>query len=214
MNYRTFFLQVFLFTSLCSCASLNSGPPNEYVDQYAELAYDKQKEAKENLENFFESMRGSTLVSRTKQIKEDHHILRHLDRSEKDPWFEVFFETLVGTELMAQSNSFRTYSNESCYDAYNRPLGLSPRPIEQELMSLFSFMKAGPRIPTEPIYNGQVKLFCGRRSINTFKEFSDDEIAKIYLSLKYNRPLKRYLMSRASKEATLILEAYRAALLD
>lgn len=185
---------------------------SDYSNAVAALTPEQRKPMLRNLEDFFEGMRTGPLSTRIKDFEKGHPILNDLRTGEDSKWFVDFFETLVGAQLMAQSNSFRSYQNRNCLDAYVRPLVMQPLPPAAALMTLHDFMKAGPRIPDENTYTQQVRLFCGRSSINHFQGIEANKIIKIYLSLKNNKVLQKLVLSRAAGEAQLILQAYRSAL--
>ncbi len=188
--------------------------PSVYKDTLGSADFDKRTLMLKSIEDFFAGVsgEGSVISLRSKTVESENPVLASLVSSDTTAWFPVFFETLVGTQLMAQSNSFRSYKNWHCLDAFVRPLSSTPLPPATELMTLNDFMKAGPRIPDEPTYVGQVRLFCGRRSINLYQGMEPEQIAKIYLSLKNNVVLQKWILARAATEATLILQAYRESL--
>ncbi|HVJ65466.1 MAG TPA: hypothetical protein VM901_09445 [Bdellovibrionota bacterium] len=196
-------------SSTADTAIVSEGP---YAETFESWSPEQKKSRTRSIENFFEAIRPERLAARTTAFENEHPTLMQLRSGETSTWFGALFETLVGTQLMAQSNSFRSYKNVHCLDAFVRPLASVPLPPASELMSLDEFMKAGPRIPDENTYVQQVRLFCGRRAINALQGLENAQVTKIYLSLKNNLVLQRAVLSRASDEATQILNTYRAAL--
>jgi hypothetical protein len=220
MSHFALFLLASATLGGSGCSSSKSGTepqasistPNEYTRAVGEADFDKRTLMLKSIEDFFAAVSTEALTARAKSIESENPVLSTLSGTDSAPWFGGLFETLVGAQLMAQSNSFRSYNNSHCLDAFVRPLGSTPLPPAAELMSLNDFMKAGPRIPDEPTYVGQVRLFCGRRSINLYQGLAPAQVTKIYLSLKNNVVLQKWILAKAASEATLILQAYRESL--
>ena len=218
--------------ALMFCPSCSTPPPtnyaepvesNEYTSIIAKWSAKERRAQLQSAEDFFAGVREGGLAPRGRTFEANHPVLSTLKVGEPSIWFGVFFETLVGAQLMAKSNSFRSYDNVNCYESFVRPLSASPLPPAAELMPLHDFLVAGPRIPDENTYIGQVRLYCGRRSINLFQQITvgatpesqatiPAQILRIHLSLKNNLVLQKLILARAAAEAEVILNSYRGAL--
>jgi hypothetical protein len=218
----TRFLAPFSFFVLIACSSSPQpeawNSPSEYRDAVSGWSFEERSSALKSVENFFESLRTKQLRGRSERLVSENPVLSSLEFAKGDSWFHVFFETLVAAELMAKSNSFRSYQNQNCLDAFSWPLSNTPLPKQTELMTLRDFLRLGPKIPDQSVYVQQVRIYCGRLAINLFQglmlaeQSSPQHVSKVYLSLKNNLVLQKLILTRAKIEADLILEAYREAL--
>lgn len=209
-----------LITLVIGCASSPTPPapeapqaPSEYTLHFNTLTEDQKAPLRKNFESFYEFMRGPVLLARIDKIQIQNPALQNLRGPAETPnWFVPFFETLMTAELMAKANSFRSYRNADCLTAFLRPLANLPLPPEAPLLTLVEFMKAGPRIPDDATYSGQIKLYCGRRAINAFQGQSPESLRKIGLSLRHQPVVQKWILNQASQEAAAVLNAHHNVL--
>lgn len=209
-----------LLLESCSTSkkSYNQSGPSGYKNANKLLPDDILKASQSNIETYFELIASNILTETAINITQSDPILSFLINNKtpsdapKANWSASLIETLVVAETTARANSFRNYNNQECFDAFLMPMDAKPFPQEIEARSLQQFIKLGPKISDEQAFSAQIRSLCARRSINSLQNYSEQELATIFLTLKHNVVLRKKILSRASVESTLIRDAYRELL--